>query len=176
MRQRDEFMELERYKRACGRILPDPKAVDEVMKMRCTIRKPIRKKAAVLVAACIGIFACSIVGTAAARHFQVEFFVDGKVIQIGSVMEEKNGQYVIHMEEGTKTEREMTTAEKLGISVVRHEDQGTTGLVLGEEERDITAELKADGTYGTSWEKDGKTYHIQVTDADPEPTVTVTEE
>ena len=25
----------------------------------------------------MGIFACSIVGTAAARHFQVEFFVDG---------------------------------------------------------------------------------------------------
>lgn len=176
MKQKDEFMELERYKRACGKILPDPKAVEEVMKIQCTTRKTIWKKAVVLAAACIGIFACSIVGAAAARHFHVEFFVDGKMIQIKGTMEEKNRKYVIHMEEGSKTEREMTMAERLGISVVRHEDQGITGLVLGEEERDITAELKTDGTYETSWEKDGKTYHIQVTDADPEPTVTVTEE
>ena len=69
MNQKDEFMELERYKRACGKILPDPKAVEEVMKIRCTTRKTIWKKAVVLAAACIGIFACSIVGVAAARHF-----------------------------------------------------------------------------------------------------------
>ena len=70
----------------------------------------------------------------------------------------------------------MTDAEKLGGAVVRHEDQQTIGLVLGEEERDITEEIRRDGQYETIWEKDGKTYRIQVTDAEPEPNVTITEE
>ena len=70
----------------------------------------------------------------------------------------------------------MTEAEKHGVSVVRHEDQQTIGLVLGEEERDITEEIRRDGQYETIWEKDGKTYRIQVTDAEPEPNVTITEE
>ena len=39
----------------------------------------------------------------------------------------------------------MTLAELLGISVVHHADKNTVGLVLGEEERDITEELRTHG-------------------------------
>lgn len=147
MNQTDGFREMEIYKMACTRLRPDQHAVNKVMQ---------RKRAA--------------------RQFQVEFFADGKVLQIGAGLEKKGDQYVIHMEEGTRTSREMTEAEKLGVSVVRHEDQQTIGLVLGEEERDITEEIRRDGQYETIWEKDGKTYRIQVTDAEPEPNVTITEE
>ena len=176
MNQTDGFREMEIYKMACIRLRPDQHAVNKVMLRKRAARRPARRKAVVLAAACIGMFACSIVGTAAARQFQVEFFVDGKVLQIGAGLEKKGDQYVIHMEEGTRTSREMTEAEKLGVSVVRHEDQQTIGLVLGEEERDITEEIRRDGQYETIWEKDGKTYRIQVTDAEPEPNVTITEE
>lgn len=176
MNQTDGFREMEIYKMACTRLRPDQHAVNKVMQRKRAARRPARRKAVVLAAACIGMFACSIVGTAAARQFQVEFFADGKVLQIGAGLEKKGDQYVIHMEEGTRTSREMTEAEKLGVSVVRHEDQQTIGLVLGEEERDITEEIRRDGQYETIWEKDGKTYRIQVTDAGPEPNVTITEE
>ena len=156
MNQTDGFREMEIYKMACTRLRPDQHAVNKVMQRKRAARRPARRKAVVLAAACI--------------------FADGKVLQIGAGLEKKGDQYVIHMEEGTGTSREMTEAEKLGVSVVRHEDQQTIGLVLGEEERDITEEIRRDGQYETIWEKDGKTYRIQVTDAEPEPNVTITEE
>lgn len=136
----------------------------------------MHKKAVALAAACMGIFACSIVGTAAARHFQVEFFVDGKVLQIGATMEQDSDGYVIHMDEKEQGQRDMTLAELLGISVVNHADKNTVGLVLGEEERDITEELRTHGSYQTAWEQDGKTYVIRVTGGETSPAVTVTEQ
>ena len=99
--------------------------------------------------------------------------------ELAAVMEEAmrlTDKAVHNKENPTGNRAEMTEAEKLGVSVVRHEDQQTIGLVLGEEERDITEEIRRDGQYETIWEKDGKTYRIQVTDAEPEPNVTITEE
>lgn len=155
------------------------KAVNEVIQMkpvRQARRRLMHKKAVALAAACMGIFACSIVGTAAARHFQVEFFVDGKVLQIGATMEQDSDGYVIHMDEKEQGQRDMTLAELLGISVVHHADKNTVGLVLGEEERDITEELRTHGSYQTAWEQDGKTYVIRVTGGETSPAVTVTEQ
>ena len=89
------------YKRACAKLLPGQQAVNEVIQMkpvRQAKRRLMHKKAVALAAACMGIFACSIVGTASARHFQVEFFVDGKVLQIGATMEQESDGYVIHMD------------------------------------------------------------------------------
>lgn len=81
MRQDDEFMEMENYKTACGTLWPDQKKM-EALVQRKTRGKSIRHtKTAVLLAACIGIFACSIVGTAAVNHFQVQLLVDEKAIQ-----------------------------------------------------------------------------------------------
>src|SRR5699024_12098610 len=70
-----------------------------------------------------GVQTCALPISAAARQFQVEFFADGKVLQIGAGLEKKGDQYVIHTEEGTRTSREMTEAEKLGVSVVRSEER-----------------------------------------------------
>ena len=167
------------YKRACAKLLPGQQAVNEVIQMkpvRQARRRLMHKKAVALAAACMGIFACSIVGTAAARHFQVEFFVDGKVLQIGATMEQDSDGYVIHMDEKEQGQRDMTLAELLGISVVHHADKNTVGLVLGEEERDITEELRTHGSYQPAWEQDGKTYVIRVTGGETSPAVTVTEQ
>lgn len=69
MNQKDEFREMETYKMACTKLRPDPKAVNRVMK---------RERAA--------------------RQFQVKFWVDGNVLQIGAGLEKKEDQYVIHLE------------------------------------------------------------------------------
>lgn len=91
-------------------------------------------------------------------------------------MEQDSDGYVIHMDEKEQGQRDMTLAELLGISVVNHADKNTVGLVLGEEERDITEELRTHGSYQTAWEQDGKTYVIRVTGGETSPAVTVTEQ
>ena len=65
MNQTDGFREMEIYKMACTRLRPDQHAVNKVMQRKRAARRPARRKAVVLAAACIGMFACSIVGTAA---------------------------------------------------------------------------------------------------------------
>lgn len=176
MRQDDEFMEMENYKTACGTLWPDQKKVEALMQRKVRGKRIRHTKAAVLLAACVGIFACSIVGTAAAKHFQVRFFADGKAIQAEAEIEKNKEAYRIHIQEENKTEREMTLAEQLGVYVVVHADMDTVGLVLGDQEMDITDEMQKSGEYETMWEKDGKSYFVKVTDGKPEPTVTVTEQ
>lgn len=176
MNQHDEFMEMENYKTACGTLWPDTKKVEALIKSKGSKKRMRHKKTAVLIAACTGIFACSIVGTAAAEHFQIRIFADGKIIQSAAEMEKKEDGYMIHVKEGKKTEREMSIAEELGVYVITHADHDKVGLVLGENEIDITDDLQETGEYKEMWENEGKTYLVEVTDGSPEPTVTVTEQ
>lgn len=175
MNQYKDFREMENYRIACGTLLPDQKKVETLIQRKGTGKKMKHTKVAVFAAACIGIFACSIVGTAAAKHFQIQLFVDGKVIQTGAEMEKKEDSYVIRLEEEDGKERTMTLAEQLGIYVISHADTDTFGLVLEGKEIDITDDIRENGEYEMTWDRDGKTYLVKVTDGRPEPAVTVTE-
>lgn len=176
MRQDDEFMEMENYKTACGTLWPDQKKMEALVQRKARGKSIRHTKAAVLLAACIGIFACSIVGTAAVNHFQVQFLVDEKAIQAEAEFEKNKEEYRIHVQEENETGKEMTLAEQLGVYVVVHADIDTLGLVLGDQEIDITDEMRKSGEYETMWEKDGKSYLVKVTDGKEEPTVTITEQ
>ncbi len=175
-----EQFDKDSYIDACQRLQPSRKAVMEITQREEGRKKySFRKRSGfVLASVMLSVFACSVIGIAAAGQIKT-VFIDpdsGTAEERYGTLEETEDGYIVKFDKDEKsTKRDLTLEEQLGVSVVQHADTGEITLVTGDTQTDITEAMKAAGMYETTFEKEGKTWIATVTGGSEAPRVSVQE-